>query len=362
MPDLPEKDYVSHAVRSFYIDMKAACKLATCSFEHLSELNDSNVCPSKKMYASGRCRKKNPPEVREALFSYFADVRESMKGILLNCLLRLKVKQLYSEWLRENLLAEGEKPLKFGNQWIQMWEQEYNISLRQPNKRCSKTVEDRKTRIKDYLQNVWSVRNYFLQKYNVDRPIFNGDQMPLHRNESSEQGSLHFKGQDVFVKEKHSASSPEKNVIPKFVFKGKGIQTKMNSPPNVHYQWSPSGSYQLDLVDRSHLVTTGSAHSQNNFTFDIFTKKDYAIYVLDNYAVHLMPEVCYALFERGYILVPMGGGITGDEQVNDIHAHRPLKGHYWDVEAELMLQKLTENSTKTPNPNRSEIINLTLKA
>ena len=85
-------------------------------------------------------------------------------------------------------------------------------------------------------------------------------------------------------------------------------------------------------------------------------------FVLDNYAVHLMPEVCYALFERGYILVPMGGGITGDEQVNDIHAHRPLKGHYWDVEAELMLQKLTENSTKTPNPNRSEIINLTLKA
>ena len=55
VPDLPKNDYVSCAVRSFYIDMKdrkstddefkAACKFATRSFEHLSELNDSSVCP-----------------------------------------------------------------------------------------------------------------------------------------------------------------------------------------------------------------------------------------------------------------------------------------------------------------------------
>ena len=73
-----------------------------------------------------------------------------------------------------------------------------------------------------------------------------------------------------------------------------------------------------------------------------------------------MPEVRRALFERGYILVPMGGGITGDEQVNDTHAHYPLKGHR-DVESELILQKLTEDKTKSPNPDRSEIIDLTLK-
>ena len=121
----------------------------------------------------------------------------------------------------------------------------------------------------------------------------------------------------------------------------------------MHYQWSPNGSYQLE-----HILKTIS-HLPNRY--HIFSEKDYAIYVLDNYAVHLMPEVCRALFERGYILVPMGGGITGDEQVNDTHAHHPLKGH-WDVESELMLQKLTEDSTKTPNSDRSKIIDLTLKA
>ena len=75
-----------------------------------------------------------------------------------------------------------------------------------------------------------------------------------------------------------------------------------------------------------------------------------------------MPEVRRALFERGYISAPMGGGITGDEQVHDTHAHRSLEGHYRDAESELMLQKLTEDSTKTPNPDCSGIIDLTLKA
>ena len=103
-----------------------------------------------------------------------------MKGRLLKRLLRLEAKQLYNEWLRENPLTEGEKPLKFGNQWIQMWEQEYNIGLRRLNKRCTISIEDRKTRIEDYFQNVWSVQNYSLQKYNVDPPIFNGNQMTLH--------------------------------------------------------------------------------------------------------------------------------------------------------------------------------------
>ena len=89
---------------------------------------------------------------------------------------------------------------------------------------------------------------------------------------------------------------------------------------------------------------------------------DFAIYVLDDYAVHLMPEVRRALYDRGYVLFVMGGGITGDLQVNDTHTHRALKRHYRDEEAELMLSKLNENSHKIPSPDRSEIIDMTIKA
>jgi len=53
----------------------------------------------------------------------------------------------------------------------------------------------------------------------------------------------------------------------------------------------------------------------------MFSHQNFAIYVLDDYAVHLMPEVRQALWKRGYILVVTGGGITGFVQVNDTHLH-----------------------------------------
>ena len=66
------------------------------------------------------------------------------------------------------------------------------INLRRPNKRYSIKKEDLIERLQDYLKNVWSIRGYFIEKYRVDPPIINGDQMPLHRNESSAQKTLNF--------------------------------------------------------------------------------------------------------------------------------------------------------------------------
>ena len=71
--------------------------------------------------------------------------------------------------------------------------------------------------------------------------------------------------------------------------------------------------------------------------FNMFTEKGFAIYVLDDYAVHLIPEVRQELFKRGYILVIIGGGITGDIQINDMHCYRILKSHYREQEIQLML-------------------------
>ena len=38
-----------------------------------------------------------------------------------------------------------------------------------------------------------TVRKYFIDEYGVDPPVINGDQMPLHRNESATQKTLFFK-------------------------------------------------------------------------------------------------------------------------------------------------------------------------
>ena len=62
--------------------------------------------------------------------------------------------------------------------------------------------------------------------------------------------------------------------------------------------------------------------------FSIFTQQNFAIYVLDDYAVHLMPEIRAALLKKGYILIIIGGGVTGDIQINDTHFHGTLKAKY----------------------------------
>ena len=48
----------------------------------------------------------------------------------------MKANQLYEAWLTQNPAQENER-LKFSNQWVKEWEQEYGISLRKPNKKYS---------------------------------------------------------------------------------------------------------------------------------------------------------------------------------------------------------------------------------
>ena len=110
---------------------------------------------------------------------------------------------------------------------------EYEVSLRKPNKRFAIKQDDRIERILEYLKNVWRIRKFFLDNYGIDPPIINGDQMPLHRNESSGCKTMNMKNQDAYVKENYMLSreritvftqfaSESVKVHPEFVFKGKG--------------------------------------------------------------------------------------------------------------------------------------------
>ena len=137
---------------------------------------------------------------------------------------------------------------------------ECNVSLRKPNKRFAIKNEDRIIRIKDYLQNILTVRKYFLDTYGVDPPIINGDQMPLHRNESAGQKTLSLKSEETFVKENYMlsrervtcftqlCSDPNVDLKPEFVFKGKGTRTHVTPPEGVNYQWAPRGSYRIEQI------------------------------------------------------------------------------------------------------------------
>lgn len=44
---------------------------------------------------------------------------------------------------------------------------------------------------------IWSVRNSVIDSLGIDPPVINGDQIPLHTNNSSMQNTLNFKGMDT---------------------------------------------------------------------------------------------------------------------------------------------------------------------
>ena len=109
------------------------------------------------------------------------------------------------------------------------------------------------------------------------------------------------------------SSEPNKTYLPQFVLKGKGIrvQSGNNPPEGVFVQWAEKGSYREE-----HMLKMINQLPNRNSPFSRQTGKGYALFILDNYSVHLMPSVKKALLNRGYVLIGIGGGITGDVQVS----------------------------------------------
>ena len=83
------------------------------------------------------------------------------------------------------------------------------------------------------------------------------------------------------------SSDPDLTLKPEFVFKGKGTRTSLHPPDCIKYNWAPKRSYRLEKI----LYTIYNLPNRYN----IFTTKNYAIYVLDDYSVHIMPEIREAL-------------------------------------------------------------------
>ena len=79
--------------------------------------------------------------------------------------------------------------------------------------------------------------------------------------------------------------------------------------------------------------------------FNIFSHSDFAIYVFDDYAVHLIPEVRKALWERGYILHILLADIIGFVQVNDTFV-QAIEERVHEKETSIDARKTYERSAK----------------
>ena len=341
--------YVARAVREFYSDLKdvkhdnptltKALKLGKRCLNQVEADEDAVTAPpSKSKYRqTGGGQKLTIPDVRQVLFEWFVDIRGTLKARLPRKMFTTQCKFFYKQWLTQqpDEVPENEK-ITFSNRWIHNWMSELGVSLRHPNKSFQIMQPDREERIFEYLKNIWTVRKYFIKNFGVDPSVLNGDQMPLHRNESFTQKTLNFTGLDTYVKENYSLSreritvytqvftDPKISLKPEFVFKGKDVRVRLNPPQDVKFQWAPKGSYCLEHM----LSTIANLPNRHN----IFTHQNYGIYVLDDYSVHIMPEIKAGLLKKGYILVGIGGGVTRDIQINDTDFHSPLKAKYRELE------------------------------
>ena len=204
-----------------------------------------------------------------------------------------------------------------------------------------------------------------LTKYKVDPLVLSAEQIPLHRNESSTQKTLNFRGKEqyCFVKENHNLSrerctvmtvvSSKKELKPpplEFVFKGKGQRVTLNPSNKVKSQWTEKEFYRikqmLEYINR--LPTIPAA----------FYPERHVIFTLRDCSVHLPPEIETASFKKGYFLIHIRGGITGDVQVNDTIYHKQSKVLYGKKEMELMLNQLKKNPGKIPQPSRDEMMDI----
>ena len=69
-----------------------------------------------------------------------------------------------------------------------------------------------------------------------------------------------------------------------------------------------------------------------------------------------MPEIKAALLKRGYAPVIIGGGLTGNIQINDTYLQSPLKAKYRDLRQSLMMQQLKADPKNIPLPSRDDMM------
>ena len=114
-----------------------------CQIKYINDEFVDRESSKKRFCESGGGRKCKAPEVRDAMFEWFINIRGVLKRRLPIKMFRSKCQQAYDEWLKQQPEPVPEQEhLKFSKNWIQDWMKEYNVNLRTPNKKYVIKKED----------------------------------------------------------------------------------------------------------------------------------------------------------------------------------------------------------------------------
>ena len=340
-----------------------------------------DVNRSKRHHTGMAGRPPKAEELRRSLFQWFASFRRCVKGRFGRALL---VRQ--AEFLRREALLEAARAKVYvdlpeiTSRWVKKFMKDYRISLRSP---CTSFKVPRHVfleRCRICWKNVYRARLFILKNKGYDPEIECFDQTPFHFNESGSKAKkvLDFTGKKkVTLKECHAATrarwtattytttSTAAGCPPlEAMFKGgagvrKSVQECLDALrasgqygalPNVTVTTSKTGSYKLDDILEfleKHLEPWGEG-------------RRWKILLCDAFRPHLCKEVQDLCWSRGYLVVYIGGGCTGAQQVNDTHLHGPMSREYQDLEMELLAHAQENNPHGLKTMTREDCLGLLL--
>ena len=127
-----KEGYVSKALRMYYCNLKTlpsndkeflkARHMASRAFQEFQKQKENPTVEKPKRHryrASGAGPKQKAPNVRDALFEWFIDIRGALKGRISIPMFLKEAKRLYAEWLADqDEWIPKENQLKFSKTWI----------------------------------------------------------------------------------------------------------------------------------------------------------------------------------------------------------------------------------------------------
>ena len=300
------------------------------------------------------------PELREALFDWFVDIRASLACALTPRYVLYKAKELADNMLASMRQCGVYTPLpKLTPSWLWRWRNSFGISMRKPNSRVKASRQCMEQRLKAMWCNLIRLRRlgqWFLQR-DLRDSIYGIDEKPLHFNEagSKNHGTLDIAGvPKCRLKANHAASrervslmtavtsnaaaasSPRKlplELLAKARSKRRTGRLTIPADLNISVQWSEKGSY------RHANMLAYLSRWLDQWTDYRARRSDYRILMMDVASSHLSPELVDLAWSRGYCVLYHYGCTTAVAQVNDTHCHADFSSIFCELELASMVQQ-----------------------
>ena len=88
--------------------------------------------------------------------------------------------------------------------------------------------------------------------------------------------------------------------------------------------------------------------------------RKWRLLLVDAFSAHLDDAVARLAWDRGYLVVYIGGGCTGAAQPLDTHVHAPLSKYFQEMEMSALLKMADEDPEGLPRLSRSYLVSVVL--